>query len=81
MRSTRWNNPVTVDDPETGLHRTVKTARQAQNMLHRNWPASRGSRYRAAEQACEEVVHGDAAPRKARQAFIAAAIEAHLHLS
>lgn len=29
----------------------------------------------------EEVIHGDAAPRKVRHAFIAAAIEAHLHLS
>lgn len=81
MRSTAWNNPITIDDPETGLHRTVKTARQAQNLLHENWPDTHGSRYRDAEQACEEVVHGKAAPRKARKAFIAAAIEAHLHLS
>lgn len=81
MRSTAWNNPITIDDPETGLHCTVKTARQAQDVLHRNWPDTHGSRYRDAEQACEEVVHGEAAPRKARKAFIAAAIEAHLHLS
>ncbi len=81
MRSTAWNNPITIDDPDTGLHRTVKTARQAQNVLHRNWPDTHGSRFRDAEKACEEVVHGEAAPRKARHAFIAAAIEAHLHLS
>lgn len=81
MRSTAWNNPITIDDPETGLHRTVKTARQAQTVLHRNWPDIHGSRFRDAERACEEVVHGDAVPRKARKAFIAAAIEAHLRLS
>ena len=81
MRSTAWNTPITIDDPETGLHRTIKTARQAQNALHKNWPGTYGSRYHDAEQACEEVIHGQAVPRKARHAFIAAAIEAHLHLS
>jgi hypothetical protein len=81
MRSTAWNTPITIDDPETGLHRTVKTARQAEKVLHKNWPGTHGSRFHDAELACDAVMHGDAAPRKARQAFIAAAIEAHLHLS
>ncbi|MEM5492578.1 DUF982 domain-containing protein [Hoeflea sp. AS16] len=81
MRSTAWNTPITIDDPETGFHRTVKTARQAKNLLHRNWPDAHGSRYHDAEQACDAVIHGDAIPRKARHAFIAAAIEAHLRLS
>ena len=81
MRSTVWNNPITIDDPETGLHRTVKTAKQAETALHQNWPGSHGSRYHDAEQVCEAVVHGEAEPRKARQAFIAAAIEAHLRVS
>ena len=81
MRSTAWKNPVTIEDPETGRLRKVKTAREAQALLHRKWPDTAGSRYRDAEQVCEEVIHGEAAPRKARHAFIAAAIEAHLHLS
>ncbi|MDF1610053.1 DUF982 domain-containing protein [Hoeflea sp. YIM 152468] len=81
MRSTAWDIPITIDDPDTGLHRTVRTARHAQAVLQQNWPDRHGSRYRDAERACEKVIHGDAAPRTARQAFIAAAIEAHLHLS
>lgn len=81
MRSTSWNTPLTIDDPETGLHKTVKSARQAKNLLHRNWPDTHGSRYHVAEQACEEVISGKAPPRKARHALIAAAIEAHLHVS
>lgn len=81
MRSTAWNTPLTIDDPATGLHRTVKTARQAKNLLDRSWPETHGSRYHEAEQACDEVIHGKAPPRKARHALIAAAIEAHLHLS
>lgn len=81
MRSTAWNTPLTLDNPETGFHRTVKSARQAKILLHRNWPETHGSRYHDAEIACEEVIHGEAVPRKARHALIAAAIEAHLHLS
>jgi hypothetical protein len=81
MRSTSWNTPLTIDDPETGLHKTVKSARQARTLLHRNWPGTHGSRYHVAEQACEEVISGKAPPRKARHALIAAAIEAHLHVS
>jgi hypothetical protein len=76
MQSTSWNTPLTIDDPETGLHKTVKSARQAKILLHRNWPDTHGSRYHVAEQACEEVISG-----KARHALIAAAIEAHLHVS
>ena len=81
MRSTAWTIPVTVDDPETGLHRTVATARQAQAVLHGTWPSTRGSRYRDAERTCEAALEGLCAPQTARKAFIAAAIEAHLHLS
>ena len=80
MRSTSWSTPITIDDPETGLHRTVRTAKQAETALHGNWPGDHGSRYHEAEQACEQALHGEAAPGKARQAFIAAAIEAHLHV-
>ena len=81
MRSTTWNSPVTVDDPETGLHRTVASARQARALLHGTWPRARGSRYRDAERACEAALEGLCPPQTARKAFIAAAIEAHLHLS
>lgn len=80
MRSTSWNFPITIEDPESRLRRTVKTARHAQTILHRNWPDTSGSRYRDAELACEEAAHGSIAPGDARKAFIAAAIEAHLHL-
>ena len=81
MRSTAWNTPITVEDPRTGFPTTVKTARHAQRVLHLNWPDTAGSRHRHAELACENAEHGDGAPREARMAFIAAAIEARLHLS
>jgi hypothetical protein len=80
MKKMTWNLPITVEDPETGAPRTVKTVRQAQSVLHDHWPDTSGSRYRAAEAACDSVMHGEADTDKARKAFIDAAIEAHLHL-
>jgi hypothetical protein len=81
MRPNSWNSPITIEDPETGARRTVKTVRQAKVVLDRCWPSYHGSQYHRAEQACDAVLHGEAAPTKARQAFIAAAVEAHMHLS
>ena len=81
MKTMAWNLPITVEDPETGAPRTVKTIRQAQSVLHKHWPDTSGSRYRAAEAACDSAMHGQAATDDARKAFIDAAIEAHLHLS
>jgi hypothetical protein len=49
-------------------------------VLHDHWPDTSGSRYRAAEAACDSAMHGEADTDKARKAFIDAAIEAHLHL-
>ena len=78
---TSWSLPITIENAETGLRRTVRTVRQARSALHRNWPDSSGSRFRHAEEACEDALHGDRAPGDCRKAFIEAAIEAHLHLS
>lgn len=80
MSKLAWNLPITVEDPMTGAPRTVKTVRQAQTTLHRNWPNTSGSRYRAAEEACDHALHGESKADDARKAFIDAAIEAHLHL-
>lgn len=81
MRTMTWNLPVTVEDPETGALRTVRTVRQAQSVLRDHWPDMSGSRYRAAEAACDSAIHGETEADEARKAFIGAAIEAHLHLS
>lgn len=81
MKATSWNPAITVEDSETGARRTVRTVQQAQAVLHRNWPDTSGSRYRLAEEACEDALHGETEADDARKAFIAAAIEAHLHLS
>jgi hypothetical protein len=81
MKNTQWNPAITIDDPATGTLRTVKTVRQANTILHRSWPETGGSRYHVAEIACEKALHGEIKVEAARKAFIAAVIEAHLHLS
>jgi hypothetical protein len=81
MRTDNWASPITIEDPESGVRRTVRTVRQAKLVLDRYWPSYHGSQYRHAEELCDEALHGEAAPVEARQAFIAAAVEAHMHLS
>ncbi|TDW27278.1 uncharacterized protein DUF982 [Rhizobium azibense] len=81
MKRAIWDTPITLEDPVTGIMRTVKTVRQAKSMLDRSWPAYHGSQYRRAEQICDDALKGGCDGTKARQAFIAAAVEAHFRLS
>lgn len=75
-----WTAPIHVEDPDTGREATIGNTEQAKDVLDHAWPAYHGSRYERAERACEEALAGQATPEDARRAFIAAAVEAHLHL-
>ncbi len=50
MRTTAWKTPIRIENPETGLIRTVKTIREAKTVLDRllarlsRQPASPGGR-------------------------------------
>jgi hypothetical protein len=79
MNTQNWKSPITIEDPETGARRTVRSVRQAKAVLDRFWPSYHGSQYERAEHVCEEALKGETEPVKARQAFISAAAEAHLH--
>jgi hypothetical protein len=81
MKKSTWNQAITIEDPETHAWRTIKTVRQAQSFLQDHWPNPTGSRYRQAETACDQALRGEGDTEKVRQAFIDAAIEAHLHLN
>jgi hypothetical protein len=80
MKRTTWNSPIRIEDPETGIVRTVKTIRDAKTMLARAWPAYHGSQHGRAEKICDDALHGNSDPAEARRAFIAAAVEAHFHI-
>jgi hypothetical protein len=80
MKKTTWTPAIAVEDPDTHILRSVRSVRQAQDVLQHHWPSHDGSRFRNAESACARVLDDAAGPDEARKAFIAAAIEAHLHL-
>jgi hypothetical protein len=80
MRPQIWSDPISIENPETGLVRRVKTVRAAKTMLDRFWPNYHGSQYRRAEKVCGDSLSGKADPASARKAFIAAAVEAHFHI-
>ena len=80
MRTTAWKTPIRIENPETGLIRTVKTIREAKTVLDSFWPAYHGSQHHRAEEACNAALNGRAEASDARRAFIAAAVEAHFHI-
>ncbi|MBW6420131.1 DUF982 domain-containing protein [Rhizobium sp. XQZ8] len=80
MRAKTWKSPIRIENPETGVVRTVKTIREAKATLDRFWPAYHGSQHHHAEQVCDAALHGRGDANEARRAFIAAAVEAHFHI-
>jgi hypothetical protein len=80
MKKSTWTPVIAVEDPETHALRTVRTVREARDLLRHRWPAHEGSRYELAGAACDKALKGEADASDARKAFIAAAIEAHLHI-
>jgi hypothetical protein len=80
MRRQTWNDPISIENPETGLVRRIKTVRAAKTMLDRFWPSYHGSQYRRAEEACGDSLSGKVDAVSARKAFIAAVVEAHFHI-
>jgi hypothetical protein len=81
MSEITWATPITLVHPDTGIVRTITTATQANEALQRFWPAYHGSQYRRAEKVCDDALHGAIDPLEVRRTFIAAAVEAHFHLS
>jgi hypothetical protein len=80
MKMQSFNNPVRLENPDTGMEQTVETVRQAKSVLDGAWPAYHGSQHQHAEEVCDAALNGQSAPGEARRAFIAAAIEAHFHI-
>ncbi|NLS03272.1 DUF982 domain-containing protein [Rhizobium sp. P32RR-XVIII] len=79
MKRVNWEAPITLEDPETGMVRTVTSARQAKLMLSRFWPAYHGSQYHRAEQVCAAALQrgrdparfaGHSSPQRSRRIFI-----------
>jgi hypothetical protein len=77
MKDRYFKSSVTIE-PRLGRFREAATVAQAALFLIREWPATRGEKYRASLQACLDVLDGKKLPYRARKAFVAAAREANI---
>ena len=76
MDPKRWSRPITFEAPRLGQHRTIASTQEAARVLINDWPIQKGRQLKAARKACLAVLEGKKPPSEARNAFIAAAVEA-----
>ncbi len=72
-----WEAPVFVRIGH-GLTETIDGPNEALEHLWNRWPAERGPKFEAAKTACRLAVQHYGSLDEAREAFIAAAIEANI---
>ncbi len=72
-----WEIPVYVRIGH-GLSETIDRPDEALKYLLTRWPAERGPAYVDAKEACENAIDAHGSLELAREAFIAAALEASL---
>jgi len=75
-----WSKGVDLELHGIGSYRTVKSTEDAVQCLLAHWPAGKGKAYTVALQACLSALEEAAAPELARDAFIAAALAANIHI-
>lgn len=75
-----WSKGVDLELHGVGSYRTVKSTEDATRCLLEYWPRGKGKVYVAAQQACLDALEGRTAPEVAREAFIAAALAAKIHI-
>lgn len=76
----RWKTEIELENPVSGAHATVATVEEAAEALSHAWPIEGGSQHIRADNICHQAMEDGAPSDAARQAFIAAAIEAHFHI-
>jgi hypothetical protein len=75
-----WQEPVVLELNGVGHYFTVRSTRQAAEVLLEKWPVREGEAYKAAICMCRHVLNGEQPVDYARQDFIAAAVEAFIHV-
>lgn len=79
METGWFDVPVTIAIEGAGI-RSIRSAREAADILMSQWPAERGRKYEVALKACQNVLYGNVAPVLCRRAFEAAARQAGILL-
>lgn len=75
-----WQEPVVLELDGVGRYRIIRNTREAARCLLEKWPVHDGTAYEAAVQTCRYVLRGEQPVDYARQDFIAAAVEAFIHV-
>ena len=78
MDPKRWSKPITFETPRLGQYRTIASTQEAARALENDWPLEKGRQLKEARKMCVAVLAGRKPPSEARNAFIAAAVEAHV---
>jgi ribosomal 50S subunit-associated protein YjgA (DUF615 family) len=80
MDPKRWSRPISFQASKFGEFRTVTSTTEAIAALNTAWPVARGRSLRTAKRTCQQVLNGKRPPSEARNAFIAAAVEANVYV-
>jgi ribosomal 50S subunit-associated protein YjgA (DUF615 family) len=80
MDPKRWSRPISFQAGRYGEFRTVTNTTEAIVALSTAWPVARGRSLRTAKRTCQQVLSGKRPPYEARNAFIAAAVEANVYV-
>lgn len=75
-----WLEPVVLELDGIGHYRIIRNTSEAVQCLLDKWPVHDGTAYQAAIQTCRCVLRGEQPIDYARQDFIAAAVEAYIHV-
>ncbi|WP_275789323.1 DUF982 domain-containing protein [Pararhizobium gei] len=75
IRDIPWTHPLKVR-LQNGLERTFCSVHEALDFLENEWPLKRGERYDRAVTACRRALNRMTPAAVAREAFIAACLEA-----
>lgn len=78
MDPKRWSRPLSFQVNRSGEFRTITNTSEAATVLSHAWPIARGRSLKSAKRTCRQVLSGERPPSEARNAFIAAAVEAHI---
>lgn len=76
--TSRQIKPVVLID-QKGSRRVLRTARDAAEVLMREWPVDDGDDFYNAVRTCLQVIIGEEEPEQLQKAIIEAAYEAGLH--
>lgn len=75
-----WTKGVELEIHGVGKYRIVRSTEDAALCLLTHWPRGKGKAYITAQQACLAALEGRETPENAREAFIAAAMAARIHI-